>query len=83
MDAQDTAPERSAPDQADVTPDVTAKAIPGGYLVRKMREGDGITIGDDVEIRLSTSRANRAEIAIRAPQNMPIRRIPKDPPSQP
>lgn len=47
-----------------------------GYLVLRLKQGDGIIISDTVEIRICEQR-NKKEtaIAIRAPKDIHIKRI--------
>lgn len=44
-------------------------------MVIKMRPNEGIMVGEDVEIRLCSSRNNRADIAIRAHKGKRIKRM--------
>jgi hypothetical protein len=46
----------------------------GGTMVHSMNVGDSIQIGDNIEINLTESRANRSTIQIKAPLSIPIRR---------
>lgn len=53
------------------TPEVKA-----GYLVVRVKPGEGVMISDFVEIRLSSIKTpHEAQIAIRAPRDMEIRKI--------
>lgn len=49
----------------------------GGYLVRKLKSGEGVLIADQIEIRLcEVSRdLTGAQIAIRAPRKYIIRKL--------
>ncbi len=49
-----------------------------GFLVLKLQEGEGILLLPDIEIRLKSSRNSRAVLAIHAPKDRPIRRVPAD-----
>lgn len=49
-----------------------------GYLVMRLRPGEGLVISDDIEVRLasvSTRKMGEAHLAIRAPKSIRIRRV--------
>jgi hypothetical protein len=52
-----------------------SEAVEPGFLVLKMRDGQGVMIGEDTEIRMCSARNNRADIAIKTPRGKSIRRI--------
>lgn len=48
-----------------------------GRLVMKISDGELITIGDDVQVRLNRARPGRADVSVTAPKSMKIWRHPK------
>lgn len=50
----------------------------GGFLVLKLKDGEGATVSDErgqIEVRLCNARQGRADVAIRAPRSRRIRKI--------
>jgi hypothetical protein len=45
-----------------------------GYLVLKLKTGEGITINHEIEILLRGTSRGKAHIAVRAPKSIPIKR---------
>lgn len=75
-----TPPEPGSEAQAELQPEppITPAARhypkPRGFMVMKMTPNQGVMVGDDIEVRLCSSRNNRADIAIRAPEGKKIKR---------
>ena len=67
--------EEKLPEPTERSSEVPKEPQPG-YLILKMKDGQGVMVSDDVEIRLCQARNNKADIAIRAPRHKRIRRIP-------
>ena len=48
-----------------------------GYLVMRLKPGEGVLIADEIEIRIATpvGKTSDTQIAIRAPKHLAIRRV--------
>lgn len=46
-----------------------------GFLVRRLVAGESMIVGTDVEITVKKTGAEHAEVAVRAPKDVPIRRV--------
>lgn len=52
--------------------------VKAGYLVLRLKIGEGALVGENIEVRLaniSTDKKNEAQIAIKAPKEVPIKRL--------
>lgn len=50
--------------------------VKAGYLVMRLRPGEGVQIFDSIEIRLSMIKSlGEAQVAIRAPRDYRIRKL--------
>lgn len=58
------------PSNEDAKPEAKA-----GYLILRLRIGDGVVIADNIEVRLSSRRGHEIQVAFRAPKHVPIRRV--------
>lgn len=46
-----------------------------GYFVTRVKNGEGVVINNEVEVRLMTKHNIKASLAIKAPKHLPIRKV--------
>lgn len=47
---------------------------PKGMLILTRREGEGIMIGDDVEVHILSHKGNKVRIGVKAPRDVSVHR---------
>jgi len=46
-----------------------------GYLVTRLKTGEGLVIGADIEIRIVSTQSADTNIAVKAPKHLQIRKV--------